>query len=77
MSALPLPTDGCPNCVTEAKGAPVHPHRVIVGYGGHEGLRAWYRCPDCRHSWWCSWSIDALTLVCPGCDLCQPAADAA
>jgi hypothetical protein len=70
MSPPLLPTDSCPRCYTER--VTTHPFRVVTGTGGGDGLRAWYRCPRCRYSWWCSWGIDALALPCPGCDLCQP-----
>ena len=76
MSDLLLPTDGCENCITVEKGAPVHPYEVIV----HEefgGLRAWYCCPRCGHSWWTGWAIGALNLRCPGCELCQKVGGAA
>jgi hypothetical protein len=64
---LLLPTDGCPNCITTHKGAPIHPDRVEIQ---GSGLRAWYRCHRCLYSWWTAWRVEALKMPCPGCEAC-------
>lgn len=47
--------DGCPLCPNSEA-----PHRVEVIERDKPddcpGFRAYYRCTDCRHSWWTSWS---------------------
>lgn len=69
MTALLLPTDGCPRCVA----GPVHPYKVdqldVLGFGP---LTAWYECPSCGLRWRTGWSADALNLPCPGCPDCNP-----
>ena len=66
MTAPLLPTDGCPSASLRAqciRSISTHPgDSLIVG--------ASYRCPACGHQWWTSWSIDTLTLPCPGCPAC-------
>jgi hypothetical protein len=85
MSLL-LPADGCPDCITETICASVHPYRLEFMPAEDSGRRwvhfdawvkAFYRCPRCRYSWWTGWSPGAINLPCPGCDLCQPESGAA
>jgi transposase-like protein len=47
----PTYADGCPSCLRRD----VQPTSGIPD--GADGLVAAYRCPDCRHSWTCSWGI--------------------
>lgn len=85
MSLL-LPTDGCERCLTAECSYPIHPYRVDVMPAEDAGkpqvkaggwLRAWYRCSRCIYSWRTAWSLDAASLPCPGCALCQPRSGAA
>lgn len=76
MSLL-LPVDGCPGCVTPAHSRLVHPYAVALRPLGIEGIRAWYRCPDCGHRWWTGWAYGQLDVPCPGCPDCVPQAGVA
>jgi hypothetical protein len=70
------PVDGCGECITEKHHVLVHPYRVVIDRD-RQGLRAWYRCPECLWSWWTSWHISALDSPCPGCPLCRTATETA
>ena len=48
----PAPMDGCPECVT-GRHAPIRSER-----DGEDGVRGWYRCWNCGHTWDCSWAVD-------------------
>jgi hypothetical protein len=82
---LLLPTDGCEKCLTAERSYPVHPHRVDImpppearpNVKPEKWLKAWYRCPRCRHSWSCGWGLGYADLPCPGCELCQAESGAA
>jgi hypothetical protein len=52
-----LPTDGCPNCMTEMNIVIAEPHSVQPWPGG---IRADYRCSACGHQWFTGWHRDAL-----------------
>jgi hypothetical protein len=41
--------DRCPVCLDTVN----YPRTVLVD---GQNARATYRCPDCRHNWFCSWS---------------------
>lgn len=45
--------DGCPECLA----GPVEPHTV---QSDEVTARGAYRCPECGHTWTCSWNIAAL-----------------
>ena len=66
---LLLPVDGCSHCITIMHVALAHPYRVeTLG----ETVYAWYRCPECRYSWWTGWSPEAARRPCAGCPACVP-----
>jgi hypothetical protein len=67
MTALLLPTDGCPACLT---AVPVHPFNVDL-MADSRCAGAAYRCPECSHQWWTGWDISALDVPCPGCPSCR------
>lgn len=48
------PKDACPQCVVEV---PVSPHQSRADDKQISGA---YRCPDCGHTWSCSWLLSAL-----------------
>lgn len=73
---LLLPVDGCPRCITSGRSRLVHPYRLTTE-GARAGVFAFYRCPECLYSWRCGWSLDALSLPCPGCQDCVPQAGVA
>lgn len=58
-TGLPHPADGCPRCI----GGPANvPYRVEdASNDTAEGVRCWYRCPRCLHSWWCSWMTTGMS----------------
>lgn len=47
--------DRCPECLDSVN----YPRTVLVE---GESARATYRCPVCRHAWYCSWSADRIGL---------------
>lgn len=49
-TGLPHPADGCPRCVGDFAVVP-----FCVTASGPGGVRCWYRCPRCLHSWWTGW----------------------
>ena len=67
MTALLLPTDACPRCLT---AVPVHPARVDE-FPAINGIAAVYSCPACKHQWWTGWADSARDLPCPGCPACR------
>lgn len=72
MSALLLPVDGCPGCITQAHMRLVHPYQVAEHVLDGGGIRAWYDCPECGHRWWTSWVAEQIDVPCPGCPSCAP-----
>jgi hypothetical protein len=52
-AGLPRPADGCGKCIAGERSVVVRPY--IVRPDGEEGVRAYYRCPNCGHQWWTSW----------------------
>lgn len=77
MTALLLPVDGCPNCITAAHMRLVHPYEVAEHLIDSEGIRAFYECPDCGYHWFTGWVSGQLTVACPGCPSCVPQAGVA
>ncbi|MET7795727.1 hypothetical protein [Streptomyces decoyicus] len=47
----PLYADACENCMTRD----VLPQSALRD--GAEAIVAGYRCPNCRHTWTCSWGV--------------------
>lgn len=55
---LPRPGDGCGKCIALERSVTVQPY--LVRADGPASIRAYYRCGNCGHQWWTSWSARYL-----------------